>query len=67
MQQPLGQQIAAQAQIWLPGPVMAVPTVLEKSLQEFIKQGPISREIQRGKTDLSSRIGDLGCKRKRSS
>ena len=29
----------------LPVPVMAAPTVLEKSLQEFIKQGPILREI----------------------
>ena len=43
----------------LPVPVMAVPTVLEKSLPEFIKQGPILREIQRGLADLSSYVGDL--------
>ena len=39
-------------------PVMAAPNVLE-SLQEVIKQGPILREIQRGMTDLCSRVGDL--------
>ena len=50
----------------LPVPVMAVPNVLE-SLQEVIKQGPILREIQRGMTDLCSRVGDLECKRGRSS
>ena len=48
-------------------PVMAAPTVLETSLQEFIKQGPILREIQCGMTDLCSRVGDLECKRRRSS
>ena len=31
---------------------MAAPTVLETSLQKFIKHGPILREIQRGMTDL---------------
>ena len=44
-------------------PVMAAPTVLEKSLQELIKQGPILREIQLGMTDLCSRVGDLERKR----
>ena len=47
-------------------PVMAAPNVLE-SLQEVIKQGPILREIQRGMTDLCSRVGDLERKRGRSS
>ena len=47
-------------------PVMAAPNVLE-SLQECIKQGPILREIQRGMTDLCSRVGDLERKRGRSS
>ena len=42
---------------------MAAPTVLEKSLQESIKQKPILREIQRGMTDLCSRVGDLECNR----
>ena len=42
-----------------PVPVLAAPTVLEKSFHEFIKQGPISRDIQRGMTDLCSRVGDL--------
>ena len=50
----------------LPVPVMAAPNVLE-SLQEVIKQGPILREIQRGMTDLCSRVGDLERKRGRSS
>ena len=51
--------------ISLPVPVMAAPSVWEKSLQEFIKQGPtcILREIQRG---LSSRVGDLERKRRSS-
>ena len=48
-------------------PVMAVPTVLEKSFQEFIKQGPILREIQHGMTDLCSCVGDLERKRGSSS
>ena len=47
-------------------PVMAAPTVLE-SLQKVIKQIPIIREIQRGMTDLCSRVGDLECKRRQSS
>ena len=47
-------------------PVMAAPNMLE-SLQEVIKQGPILREIQRGMTDLCSRVGDLERKRGRSS
>ena len=47
-------------------PVMAAPNVLE-SLQEVIKQGPILREIQRGMTDLCSRVGDLERKRGRAS
>ena len=47
----------------LSDPVMAAPTVLEKSFHEFIKQGPILREIQRGMTDLCSRVGDLEHKR----
>ena len=42
-------------------PVMAAPNVLE-SLQEVIKQEPILRKIQRGMTDLCSRVGDLECK-----
>ena len=46
----------------LPVPVMAAPNVLE-SLQE----GPILLEIQRGMTDLCSRVGDLERKRGRSS
>ena len=46
----------------LPVPVMAAPNVLE-SLQEVIKQGPILHEIQRGMTDLCSRVGDLERKR----
>ena len=50
----------------LPVPVMAAPNVLER-LQEVIKQGPILREIQRGMTDLCSRVGDLERKRGRSS
>ena len=50
----------------LPVPVKAAPYVLE-SLQEVIKQGPILREIQRGMTDLCSRVGDLEHKRGRSS
>ena len=53
--------------ISLPVPVMAVTTVWEKSLQEVIKQGPILHKIQRGMTDLSSCVGDLECKRRRSS
>ena len=40
---------------------------MEKSLQEFIKQGPILREFQREMTDLCSRVGDLKGKRRRSS
>ena len=44
-------------------PVMAAPSVLEKSLQEFIKQGTILRTIQRGMTDLCSCVGDLELKR----
>ena len=44
---------------------MAAPTILEKSLQEFIKQEPILREIQRGMTDLCSRVGDLERKKGR--
>ena len=48
-------------------PVMAAPTVLEKRLQEFIKQGPILREIQRGMTDLCSRVRDLERKSGRAS
>ena len=47
-------------------PVMMAPNVLE-SLQEAIKQGPILREIQRGMTDLCSRVGDLERKMGRSS
>ena len=46
---------------------MASPSVVErfdKSLQEFLKQGPILREIQRGLTDLKSRVGTLERKRK---
>ena len=39
----------------LPVPVMAAPNVFE-SLQEVIKQGPILREIERGMTDLCSRV-----------
>ena len=45
--------------------VMVAPLVLEKKLKEFIKQGPILREIQRGMTDLCSRVGDLERKRVR--
>ena len=48
-------------------PVITAPTVLETSLQEFIKQGPILCEIQRGMTDLCSLVGDLECKRRWSS
>ena len=42
---------------------MATPTVLEKSFQEFIKQGHTLREIQRGMTELCSRVGDFERKR----
>ena len=48
-------------------PVMAVPTVLEKRLQQFIKQGPVLREVQRRVTDLCSRVVYLERKRGRSS
>ena len=50
----------------LPGHLMAAPSVLDrfdKSLQEFLKQGPI-QEIQRGMTDLKMRVGYLKWKRK---
>ena len=50
----------------LPGQLMAAPSVLDrfdKSLQEFLKQGPI-QEIQRGMTDLKTCVGDLERKRK---
>ena len=46
---------------------MAVPSVLDrsdKSLQEFLKQGPILHEIQCGMTDLKTLVGDLERKRK---
>ena len=46
---------------------MASPNVVERfdrSLQEFLKQGRILREIQRGLTDLKSRVGSLERKRK---
>ena len=61
----LGQQIVAQAASSIPVPVMAV--LEKKRLQEFITQGRILREIQRGITDLCSRVGDLVAKGGRSS
>ena len=46
---------------------MAAPTVLEKILQQFIKQGPVLRDVQRRVTDLCSRVVYLERKRGRSS
>ena len=49
------------------GLTMAAPRVIDrfdKSLQEFLKQGPILQEIQRGMIDLKSRVVNLERKRK---
>ena len=66
MQHALGQQIVEQARARFMVLLWLRPLFWKKSVQEFNKQGPILREIQRGMIDLCSRVGDLARKREQS-